>query len=281
MYLDDGFGTSDTIANTQKLSNEIKQDLLDSGLIPKVDKSFWIPVQALEWLGAMLYSIDYTIRIPQKRIDIAMGTLFELKRMKWVPVRKVATFDGCIISMSIVIGPVSQIMTRYLSMDILQARTWNSYVRLSSDSLQQLLFWEDMLVSLNVRHINESGACSRIVYSDASGMAYGGYEVGTINGVSHGTWSAEEAVKSSTWRELCAVYRILISFVHILSSQRVKWFTDNTGVCSIVNKGSMIPELQQLAFQIFKCTSEHTIHLEIEWIPRTLNGRADYLSKMI
>jgi len=65
------------------------------------------------------------------------------------------------------------------------------------------------------------------VYSDASNVAYAGYEVGTVNGVAHGAWGPEKMKKSSTWRELCAVYRVLQSRVHVLCSKIVKWFTDN------------------------------------------------------
>ena len=43
----------------------------------------------------------------------------------------------------------------------------------------------------------------------------------------------------------------------------------------------MKPDLQVLATQIFNFTLIHAIHLEIEWLPRSLNGRADYLSKVI
>ena len=281
MFLDDGFGTADTLSLAKDLSQHVKSDLLDSGFIPKVDKCLWIPVQELEWLGVILNSIDFTICIPQRRVVKTISTLRELRRPGWVPVRKAASFVGQIISMGIVIGPVSQIMTRYISMDILQARTWNSYIKLSADSNQQLLFWENTLNSLNVRQLNVIGSCSKIVYSDASATGYAGYEVSTINGVSHGTWAVEEAVRSSTWRELCAVYRVLRSLTHVLSSHRVKWFTDNTNVVNIVNKGSMKPDLQDLAMQIFKFSSLHTIHLEIEWLPRCLNEQADYLSKII
>lgn len=100
------------------------------------------------------------------------------------------------------------------------------------------------------------------MYSDASGTCFAGYEVGAINGVSHGTWSAEEAIKSSTWRELCAGFRGLWSLVHVLSKQRVKWITDSTNVVIIVNKGSVILELQDLAMQSFNFSSVHAIHLE-------------------
>ncbi|XP_052814270.1 uncharacterized protein LOC128241391 [Mya arenaria] len=51
MFLDDGFGTDGTLQSTLKLSHDIKQDLLDSGLIPKAGKSLWEPVQVLECYG--------------------------------------------------------------------------------------------------------------------------------------------------------------------------------------------------------------------------------------
>ena len=41
-------------------------------------------------------------------------------------------FFNQIISMSIVIGTVCQIMTRFLSIDILKVRTWNSYIKYRS-----------------------------------------------------------------------------------------------------------------------------------------------------
>lgn len=56
---------------------------------------------------------------------------------------------------------------------------------------------------------------------------------------------------------------------------------DNINVCSIVNKGSRKPDLQDLAMQIFNFTSIYAIHLKLEWLPRSFNGRADYLSKII
>lgn len=68
--------------------------------------------------------------------------------------------------------------------------------------------------------------------------------------------------------------------IHSLSNQRIKWFTDNTGVCTIVQKGSMKVELQDIAMKIFNLTSRFSIHLEIEWIPRCDNSRADYLSRI-
>lgn len=181
--------------------------------------------------------------------------------------------------MSVVL--VAQIMTRCLIIDILEASSWNAYIQLSSDSILQLLFWDKNLQQFNIRSLVTNHSCSRIVYSDASSTGVAEFEVQTINDEVHDSWLPSEAVKSSTWRELCAVYRVLVSLVHVLGNQRVKWFTDNTGVCSIVAKGSMKPELQDLALRIFRFTMLNSIHLEVEWIPREQNERADYLSKIV
>jgi len=281
MFLDDGFGTAETYDKTVIMSREIKSDLLLSGLVPKVDKSCWEPVQELQWLGSQLNTANFTVCISGCRIDKVLQTLRFLQTSDYVCVRKVASFVGQIISMGIVLGTVSQIMTRCLSIDILKAKTWNSYIELSVESKVQLSFWNEHLKIINIRSLAISHGCTRIVYSDASSTGLAGYEVEMQSRVVHDTWSPSEAAKSSTWRELCAVYRVLLSLEHVLVNQRVKWFTDNTGVCSIVAKGSMKPELQDLAIKIFGYSLVHSIHLEVEWIPRGENHVADYLSKIV
>ena len=84
----------------------------------------------IKCFGAVLNSIEFTICIQQNRVEKTMSTLRELRFSNWIPVRKAASFVGQIISMGIVIGPVSQVMTRYISLGILKARTWNSYIKL-------------------------------------------------------------------------------------------------------------------------------------------------------
>jgi len=195
-------------------------------------------------------------------------------------VRKVSSLVGQIISMSIVLGHVTQIMTRFLSIDILAAHSWDFYIPLSEDSIEQIRFWQNNLGAINSRSITESYKCSKIVFSDASSTGYAGYEVHAANDVSHGMWSAEEAAKSSTWRELTAVYRVLLSIARVLAHKRVKWFTDNQGVVSIVFKGSMKHELQNIAMAIYRLCMGYSIVLEMDWIPRSENEKADYFSKI-
>ena len=78
-----------------------------------------------------------------------------------------------------------------------------------------------------------------------------------------------------------AVERVPCSLLPFLEGENIKWFTDNTNVVSIVRKGSMKKNLQEIAIKIFEICLEYKIRLEIEWIPREMNDQADYLSRIV
>ncbi|CAC5391543.1 unnamed protein product [Mytilus coruscus] len=94
-------------------------------------------------------------------------------------------------------------------------------------------------------------------------------------------WTLQESLKSSTWRELQSILLALISFKNRLRNKCVKWHTDNNNCVSIVQKGSAKVHLQEIAINIFKLCSELNITLDVVWIPRSKNTKADYISKMI
>ena len=270
MYLDDGFGCSGSKVSAEIMAQSIKSDIISSGFVPKAEKSCWVPVQRLQWLGAVLDSEEFTISIPETRITALICTIQDIENSmrisRRVHVKKVARMVGQIISMSVVLGNMSQIMTRYLSMDILKAYTWNSYIKLSTKSFEQITFWRNSVKNINVRQLKSYKVCSKVVYSDASHSGYAGYEVQSISGIAHGQWSMLESAQSSTWRELKAVYNVLLSLRDILAHSRIKWFTDNTSVCIIVEKGSMNRDLQDIAVEIFSFCMVNCISLEIEWL---------------
>jgi hypothetical protein len=187
-----------------------------------------------------------------KARETGTDLLSVVRAKKTVSVRKVASFVGQIISMSTVIGSVCQLMTKCLSIDILNAISWNKHICLSADSIRQILFWIDNIQSINVKKLSCQPSCEKIVYPDASGYAFGGYCVESRHSIAHGMWNSDEACQSSTWRELVAVLRVLLSLNHELSRKKVKWFTDNKNIVSIVNKGGMKENLQSIALDIYK-----------------------------
>ena len=77
--------------------------------------------------------------------------------------------------------------------------------------------------------------------------------------------------QSSTWSELKSV-----SFAPIWLISSVKLYTDKKALAFITDSGSNRPHLNAIAKDIFCFTSVHGIRLSVEWIPRTLNQKADY-----
>ena len=178
-----------------------------------------------------------------------------------IHVKKIASLVGQIISMSYVIGNVAHIMTKYLSIDILSADTWNSFITLSDDSIEQISFWKNNLSDINVRKFTTDVSCNTIVYSDASSTGYGGYIVENPDSIAHGMWSDSEKLLSSTWRELTAVKKVLFSLSDYVKGKRIKWFTDNQNVVNIISKGSMKCHLQDIALDIYKQCLNYNLSL--------------------
>jgi hypothetical protein len=152
---------------------------------------------------------------------------------------------------------------------------------LTNSNLNHIKFWKDNLPEVNNKQFTSDLYCQSIVYSDASNTGYGGYIVETPTNIAHGMWSECESIKNFTCKELTAVNHILLSMVNILKYKRIKWFTDNQNEISIVAKGSMKLQLQDIALCIFKNYVQHNISTDVEWVPRTNNDKADYISCII
>jgi ribonuclease HI len=97
----------------------------------------------------------------------------------------------------------------------------------------------------------------------------------------HSNFSELESTESSTWRELTAIQEALFSFKDSLSGKCIKILTDSQNCVRIVNSGSTRKALQDIAFSIFVFCLQKQISLDIVWIPRSLNDRADYISKFV
>ena len=74
---------------------------------------------------------------------------------------------------------------------------------------------------------------------------------------------------------------IVQAFGPILCNSRVKWFTDSQSSVRIVEVGSMQFPLHALAISIFEFCIRNYIELSVQWIPRSLNQKADSVSKFM
>ncbi|XP_069109071.1 uncharacterized protein [Argopecten irradians] len=242
------------------------------------------PVQCLTFLGNIINTEEGLLSIPDYRILRAKSCFEELIKIgeqgRSVLVRKLAKCTGHIISMSLVFGSVTQLMTRSMSMQIAGTSSWNESVQLNEQSREEVKFWDRNIDVRNKCPLRFESKYHTLVYSDASSTGFGGYCVESIEGVCQGLWRECDMSRSSTWRELTAVCQVLKSLVCFLEGKRVKWFSDNQGVVSIVEKGSMKSDLQSVALIIYEACCANNIKLEMAWVPQSDNERADYLSRI-
>ena len=90
---------------------------------------------------------------------------------------------------------------------------WFVDLKVSVEVEKELRFWAERLVLYNGHKFWNAPSAVRVVFSDASGLGYGGYMVQHGCHVAQGQWAEHERGKSSTWRELAAVVRVLGAFV--------------------------------------------------------------------
>ena len=88
-------------------------------------------------------------------------------------------------------------------------------------------------------------------------------------------------MKSSTYRELLAVFHSVQTFARFLKGQKLKIFSDNQNVIRISSVGSKIPALNSIAISLFKFSLAHNISFQVQWVPRSQNAKADYLSRLV
>ena len=79
--------------------------------------------------------------------------------------------------MSIAIGSVSQLMTNSLSVDVLPAASCNPRISMSKERIEQI-----NIHYVNSKLLDYQPECTKLVYTDASGTEYGGYDVDTPSG---------------------------------------------------------------------------------------------------
>ncbi|CAG2220339.1 unnamed protein product [Mytilus edulis] len=170
MYLDDGLGTHTNEDICKTVSEQVRQDLIMSGFVPKNEKSKWSPLKNLVFLGYSIDTYQSIVKIPDDRIQKVLKTIEDIEyytlKYRKVHARLVASLVGQIVSMSYVIGNVAYIMSKHLSIDILEKTSWNSCIVLSKASLIQINFWKENLGRVNVKSFTSDFSCQSVVYSD-------------------------------------------------------------------------------------------------------------------
>ena len=282
MYIDDGISGDARKHVACNNSTLVQSDLRSSGWKPAQSKCYWEPRQIGEWLGLLINTIRMQFQISAKKLDKAFVLINRnLTSFPDVSVLNITKLCGFLQSMSQALGPVVRLFTRNMYACIAACLSWDSVVVASVGVKEELQFWLSNLNSFNGYSISRSFTAQAVIYSDASHTGYGSYLVDIGEHQASGVWSYEDSFKSSTYRELLAVFHSVQTFARFLKGQKLKIFSDNQNVIRILSVGSKIPALNSIAISLFKFSLAHDISFQVQWVPRSQNAKADYLSRLV
>ena len=280
IYLDDGIIAVSGKQTAMEASARVRHDLAKAGLVENTAKCNWLPSQRVTWLGFTLDMAAGQIWVPEEKIVALRSLLQAAVNYQSIKAKPLAIILGKINSMPLDLGPVTRLMRRSLYSLVNSCCYWCEALVITKEAQEELLFWVNHLVKFDGQGIWHSPSAVRVVYSDASNIGYGDYTAEHGCHMANGLWTKEEAGCSSTWRELRAVRIVLESLVEKLKNECVRWFSNNQNVVRILQMGSRKPDLQKEALAIFSIMLKSQIRIMPEWIPRSLNQQADWLSPM-
>ena len=281
IWIDDGIIASPTIEQCKYFRDIVRSDLRNSGWRWN-SKSDWELKQTGEYLGFIIDTIRFVFSIPEKKIKKLKDFITSLlNNPKWVLVRDICRFTGFLNSWFIAIGREVHLFSKHLNTEINNSAGYNSHVKLSPGSIKELKFWLEHIDALKGYPIRRIFSCKYSIYVDAAEYGFGGYI--TLKNIAQNPifqhFEIHEIGTSSTYRELKAIFKVIVAYTSILQNEKVKIYCDNDGAVSILGKGSPKPHLNDLSKNIFSHCIKFNIAYEGQWIPRTLNDKADFLSK--
>ena len=220
VYLDDGLGIQPDKCSAAAAAIIQKKELDSSGLLVNEDKSHWHPMQVGEWLGFVINTITMSFHIPERKVEKLKSLLSSAIGDTSSSYRELARIAGSIISVALAVGPISRLLTRQMYLAIESRSAWDHTLRFSPALLEELRFWYSNIDSFNGYSLRPPPDSSTVVFSDASDVAFGGFLVSLDGVTASGMFTSEDLGQSSTYRELKAIYYVLLSYVEHLRQRR-------------------------------------------------------------
>ena len=191
LYLDDGIVAE---KQAEEASSHLREDLVRAELVEHTAKCSWVPSHQVKWLDLQ----QGVISVPEEKITALKSQLSKVATKGAVKAKELASIIRKVISMSLAIGPVSCLMTRWMYALLSSRAYWCQLLEISPEAKAALHFWLNQVDHINGQEIWHSPSALRVVYSDASATGYGGFSVKHWCHIAHGAWSDDQAAKSST-----------------------------------------------------------------------------------
>lgn len=284
-YLDDFLWAAESKNRAQQLADFARWLLRELGFAVSEKKSEWSPVQLIRFLGLLVNSAEYSFEIPVDRLEKIKAVIADVLRSaekgSKVEARSVARLCGHLISVRLAVSP-ARIFTRALYADINDTPFLSNKIRLSEQAIDELQFWNTSLSVFNGKALIRDSS-TQFLFSDASDDGWGAH-VNNVSAFGIFPPSLQSAVTSSTRRELQGLLFALRSpqIAKVVANSRVTFVLDSLAAVFNLNKGGgPKPDLSAVVKDIWLECLRLNIDAVADWVPRSLNERADSLSHFI
>jgi hypothetical protein len=283
-YLDDWLFVASSPGEARRVADMVLSDCAQAHIAVNHGKSQLDPVQRLQHLGFLVDLQAGTFEVPLHRWEALQTGIAALLAAPRSPVRSLARVAGQLVSMGLALGPVTRLFTRGMYADIDSASFWDQWVALSPGTLAELRFWQGTTRAAFTQPIWPVQFSQPPVHMecDASGIGWGGLVAPCVSenatAIAHGFFRPWERAASSTLRELTGLLCTVQSFLAQCANRRVRIQVDNQNLLSVVWKGSRVAAMTEIAQELFWLCLKWGIILQVVWVPRTENERADAIS---
>jgi hypothetical protein len=247
-----------------------------AGLTINFEKSTLDFTPRLEHLGFVVDLDLGRFEVPPRRWEALQGLVSQVLSARRSQVRTIARVTGHLVSMSLALGPVCRLFTRYcyqLTCQLHMAK----FVAVTEEVSRELKFWRSMERTRFTSPIWRDPAVSDLVINtDAGNKSWGAVCDGRV---AQGYFPKDVRVTGSCFREILGVYFGLLSFKSLIQGRFVQVRVDNQPLLHMIPGGSMRPAYQRIALKIYWLIESLDARLLLEWVPREENKEADAVTR--
>ena len=222
VFYDDGFSVSHDPHFLKKASLQIQCDLLRAGLVPGFNKCKWNPTTSIDWIGLRWdFNLSGILIIPRRMERCKKMREYLIQKWPKVSFRDVAKFLGQLTSMIPVLEGKIALHSRMLQLIVNFRKFYEAYWDdkifcdeyediLFSLAKKELIFWENNIEKLNLRHFKLEKPSS-IGWVDASNEAAGGFVCNLLPTSNNENWpvTADNCLECDSSFDLTALQNAL------------------------------------------------------------------------
>ena len=259
------------------------QAMCDELGVPLAPEKTVGPVQSITYLGLEIDSVSQTVKVPRDKLNALVDRLVTALSEQTLTLRSIQSLIGSLNFVCRAIAPGRTFLRRLIDLTVNETHA-NARIRIGRGAKEDIKMWIAFLRRFNgtSMFLNEHWLSNSTLelFTDASAsIGFGAYFQGRW---ANGLWPqwVSCATHSIAFLELFPVVVAMDLWGHHWTNMKIKLWTDNQAVVSILNKQtSPCPDIMQLVRKLVLLALSNNIMFRAYYVEGVLNGISDALSR--